>query len=247
MNFAVIFTFIISAYANTHLLLVGGGHRPTKALEKLVHHSSERLILIIPWASENLAGAENISNELKTIGAINVKVAPQFPLNPAKLATFQIDLQTAGAIFFTGGDQNKLMRAIFELQLKESFKILFKKGIVFAGTSAGTAVMSETMLTGIGSLNVIDGSQIITAEGLGLLPSHIIVDQHFIIRSRFNRLAGLILGSSKSGLAIDENNALWVENEKANVIGPTQVLFFKSSNPQKLEIGVYRNGDAFSI
>lgn len=116
---------------------------------------------------------------------------------------------------------------------------MFESGVVFGGTSAGTAIMSNPMLNGEGELGKIDGSQIGLAEGLGLLPESVIVDQHFIIRSRFNRLAGVILNQSNvTGLGVDEGTALLVSDNIGTVVGPSQVLVFKKTDANKLEITI---------
>jgi cyanophycinase len=108
--------------------------------------------------------------------------------------------------------------------------------------------MSNPMLTGAGDLSVLDGSQTELAEGLGLLPQSVIVDQHFIVRSRFNRLAGLILESKGDlGIGIDENTALLIKGKVARVIGPTQVLIFRKESDSKLGVSVMSPGNSFSL
>ena len=101
--------------------------------------------------------------------------------------------------------------------------------------------MSNPMLSGVADLTVIDGTKVELVKGLGLLPSHIIVDQHFLKRSRFNRLAGVVLNQSNTvGLGIDEDTALMIADGVATVHGPTQVLIFR-----KLESKILRG--EFSI
>ncbi len=203
---------------------------------------SKSFILIIPWASETTEGAVNIRRELVAYPAGKIEIASN---NTSELMK---QLTAASGIFFTGGDQNKLMLVMKELNLKNLFKKMYADGVAFAGTSAGTAIMSEKMLNGEGNLAVLDGKQIGISEGLGLLPESVVVDQHFIVRSRFNRLAGVVLDSKVLGIAIDEDNALLITNNSlGKVYGPTQVLFFTPSNSKKLSIDVYEKNETIDL
>lgn len=238
--------FLIStvAMAETALLLVGGGSRPVEAMKVFseLSGSEKSFIVIIPWASETTEGAVNIRRELEAYPAGKIEIASS---NAAEL---QKQLLKASGIFFTGGDQNKLMQVMKELKLKNSLKKMYQNGVVFAGTSAGTAIMSEKMINGEGDLSVLDGKQIGISEGLGLLPSSVVVDQHFIVRSRFNRLAGVVLDSKVLGIAIDENNALLIKDGSVGkVFGPTQVLFFTPTNAKKLSIDIYEKNEVIDL
>lgn len=229
-----------SALAETKLLLVGGGKRPVEAMKAYVDlaGADKADILVIPWASESIEGAESIKAELAihTKGKIEIV---SHRLAPKDLEKLIRRIEISSGIFFTGGDQNLLMNLIREYKLTDLFKKKFHDGVIFGGTSAGTAVMSNPMLTGKGDLSVIDGSQIELAEGLGLLPDHVIVDQHFIVRSRFNRLAGVVLNQyQKLGIGVDESTSLLVQGKEARVIGPAQVMIFKKISSNKLEITI---------
>lgn len=203
---------------------------------------NKSFILIIPWASETTEGAVNIRGELVAYPAGKIEIASN---NTSELMK---QLTAASGIFFTGGDQNKLMLVMKELNLKNLLKKMYADGVAFAGTSAGTAIMSEKMLNGEGNLAVLDGKQIGISEGLGLLPESVVVDQHFIVRSRFNRLAGVVLDSKVLGIAIDEDNALLITNNSlGKVYGPTQVLFFTPGNSKNLSIDVYEKNETINL
>lgn len=237
------------SFADTTLLLVGGGKRPVKAMEKFVQKAgaSKASLLVIPWASGTTEGAENIKRELLTHSPAEVEIVAH-ELSADQLKSLKEKIKTTSGIFFTGGNQNQLMKYMRRYELVETFRESFKNGMAFAGTSAGTAIMSNPMLTGNSDLSVINPEKNETAEGLGLLPSNVIVDQHFILRSRFNRLASLILGTDKLGIGIDEDNAIFItNNEKAEVIGPTQVMFYSSSSAKDLNLKILVEGDTYNM
>jgi cyanophycinase len=109
--------------------------------------------------------------------------------------------------------------------LAEALRARYRAGVVFGGTSAGAAIMSPIMITGNGNFDVLDGRQVETRPGLGLMPGTI-VDQHFIARRRQNRLFGLVLRHPDSlGVGVDEDTALLVvDNRYAEVVGTGRVM-----------------------
>lgn len=233
MKFLFLLLLPLFAFAETKLLLVGGGKRPVEAMRRFVAHAgTKNLILVIPWASESMEGGDNIKKDLVALGATKVEVVSMHGD-----LYFKEKLAEANGVFFTGGDQNKLMRSIRHFEVKESFIERFNQDVIFAGTSAGTAIMSNPMLTGKDSE---------LAEGLGLLPKNYIVDQHFIVRNRWLRLANIVSNSGLIGIGVDEDNALLVEGNRAEVIGPTQVqLLFKHGST--VETMSFANSEAFEI
>lgn len=233
---ALCFTFY--SQAQSRLLLVGGGNRPTEAMRSFAEQSGTGQILIIPWASASIESAESIRNELTPFTKARIEIIPH-QLSSADVAKLHQQIISAGGIFFTGGDQNTLMKLIRDYKVFSLLKKRYQEGMMFGGTSAGTAIMSDPMLTGQADLSVIDGSKVELAQGLGLLPLGVIADQHFIVRSRFNRLAGLIQDKkAQLGIGVDENTSLMISGNEARVIGPSQVLFFKMTAANKLEVTI---------
>ncbi len=249
--FVFVFFFSLHLNASTKLLLIGGGTRPESAMAKFASlaGSTKANILIIGWASTQANPASTIQSELSKYNPKKIEVAPLAPMNAQDKMHFLSQLKTATGIFFTGGDQNRIMSELEDLTLRGKLIQMYQDGIIFAGTSAGTAIMSKTMLTGNGDLTVINGSAIETTNGLGLLAENIIIDQHFIVRQRFNRLAGLILNSKTNlGIGIDEGTALLVtDNANAEVIGPTQVIFFDGINEKSMKLTILSDGEEFNL
>jgi cyanophycinase len=72
------------------------------------------------------------------------------------------------------------------------------------------------------------------SEGLGLL-KRTIIDQHFVRRSRYNRLiSALAAKPDYVCVGIDEGTALIVHGGKATVAGESPVLRF--ANPKKMRV-----------
>jgi cyanophycinase len=113
-------------------------------------------------------------------------------------------------IFFTGGDQLRLISLIGSTRLEQMIRSLYESGVHVGGTSAGASAMSAQMIA-FGRSGVIPSQRMVqTASGLGLSKAFII-DQHFSQRNRLGRLlTAVALHPQLVGLGIDEDTALLV-------------------------------------
>lgn len=238
--------------AQERLILIGGGKRTLDVLAKFIEFSGNEngKILVIPWASgEQEVAFSNIKNEVAALSKISVENAPLSPLNTETKAQLLAQLKTAKGLFFCGGDQNRIMEVLKDEELYKTIHEMYKNNVVFAGTSAGTAIMSEIMISGEGDFKVIDGSKVETKKGLGLV-NEMIVDQHFIKRQRQNRLIGLIFKNpTLLGIGIDENTALVVEqNRYAEVLGESQVMIFEAlKQPNEMKFLMLQKGEKYDL
>src|SRR5262249_20636583 len=96
---------------------------------------------------------------------------------------------------------------------------LYARGGTIAGTSAGAAAMSSTMLFGRTGDTSHHLFRLEMAPGLGFL-SDVVIDSHFAERGRLNRLLGAVAQNPRNlGLGIDEDTALIVQGDTFRVIG----------------------------
>lgn len=244
----------------THLVLVGGGDRPPAAMARFVAWAGgpSARILVVPWASaEPKESCEAILEELRphapgeaTCSAFSVLDAQgkATPLDEARKAEFLAQLEKATGVFFTGGDQGRIMDVLADDALGAALRERYAAGAVFGGTSAGTAIMSPIMITGDGDFTVIDAEQVKVRPGLGLLPG-VIVDQHFVKRQRENRLFGLVLRHpGERGVGIDEGTALLVTGDrKAEVVGGGPVVLVDARGPDRLVVTLVRAGQRLDL
>ena len=122
--------------------------RTPDVLTKIVEWSGgeKNKLLIITWASgEPEASLESIKKDFAAVSKIDLVPAPFSPLNEEKKAKLIQQLQSANGIFFTGGDQNRIMEVLKDAELFELFRQKYKEGVLMSGTSAGTAIMSEVI------------------------------------------------------------------------------------------------------
>lgn len=242
----------VSALGQQRLLAIGGGERPPEAMAKFAEWAGgERSrILVITWASgvpeESFEGLKKSFAGAK-VGSI--EHAPIAPLDAEERAIFVSQLKQATAVFFSGGDQNRIMDVLADEELLELIRKRYRAGIPFGGTSAGAAAMSDPMMTGEADLKLLDGKQVGVRKGLGLI-ANVIFDQHFLIRQRHNRLFGLIMVNPKMlGIGIDEDAAVLIEDDRnLSVIGKTQVMFIHSRNGrQPFLMSVLSSGETYDL
>ena len=225
-----------------NLFIIGGGSRSVELLEALVKTADlapDDYIVILPMSSGvPVESVEVISKELS--GQSKNAIADfNFTRTQAKDHQTWIDsVRNAKLIYITGGDQNRFMEVVRGTRLYDALHEAYNKGATIAGTSAGAAVMSRIMITGEekdkkNSGKEIKSDNIVTSEGMGFITTAII-DQHFIWRSRYNRLLS-VLGDhpDKMVIGIDEGTAIVVKGKKASVVGESQVVVV--SSPKKLK------------
>ncbi|HET9314069.1 MAG TPA: cyanophycinase [Vicinamibacteria bacterium] len=238
--------------ADERLVLLGGGARPPEALSRFSEWAGGRKarILVIAWASSEPAESfDSLRDDFAPYRPDRMDLAPMPPLGPGAKADLSRQLERATGVFFSGGDQGRIMDVLRDQSLQDALRARYAAGVVFGGTSAGTACMSSLMITGDGDFTVIDADSVGVRAGLGLLPN-VILDQHFIKRQRQNRLFGLILRHpGRLGLGIDEGSAMLVrDNRHAEVVGESPVMVVDGREERgALVVQLLRPGDRFDI
>lgn len=128
-------------------------------------------------------------------------------------------LDDAAGVFFSGGDQLRIASQVGHTPIEARVRRIFERGGLIAGTSAGAAVMSETMLVKGASGESHRIGDLHMAPGLGLI-RNVIIDQHFAERGRFGRLLGAVAHNPRVlGLGVDEDTAAIVEGDTFRVVG----------------------------
>ena len=211
--------------ARGHLLIVGGGSQPPALVERFVALAGgpgRARIAVVPMASEEAEeGGREKAEQLRGLGAetvvLNLTRAQAMGDSAARM------LDGVTGVWFNGGDQARLTAALLGTPVLDAIHRRYREGAVIGGTSAGAAIMSDSMLTGnqiaAGEDTVgyhgdeyprVARGTIQVVQGMGFLPGTI-VDQHFLRRERQNRLLSVVLERpSMLGVGIDESTAVVV-------------------------------------
>lgn len=154
----------------------------------------------------------------------------------------------AGGVFLSGGKQSRLVETIRGTAVEAAIRDIWEEGGVIAGTSAGAAVMGETMLARGSSDETPTADDVQFGSGLGLLPG-VLVDQHFAERGRIGRLAMAIAARPELlGVGIDEDTAVVVERDRLRVIGAGGVYVLDGSEQAAgLRFHLLAAGDTYQL
>lgn len=131
--------------------------------------------------------------------------------------------ETAGLLFFSGGDQERLTEALLGTRLLDRLRARHRAGaLVVAGTSAGAAALPDRMIvSGYGYRSLLAG-RVDVIPGLGFqTPAPVLLDQHFTERGRFARLThAVLLDPRRRGLGLgEETGAVLHPDGRVEVIG----------------------------
>jgi len=237
---------IVHAQPKGNLFIIGGGTRTPQLMQEMLATAQlkkEDYIVVLPMASAETDTAfyyfkKSLAN-LSSNPIVNFNFIKGQKPNKLRLDS----LQKAKLIFIAGGDQSRFMKVVLQTPVYEAIRKAYAAGATIAGTSAGAAVMSRYMITGrelLGdtvyhsTFRKVWNKNIEFDEGLGLLDS-VIIDQHFIVRSRYNRLfSALAAFPTYPCIGIDESTAIIVSGNKVSVAGHSQVVLF--TKPEGLQI-----------
>jgi cyanophycinase len=164
--------------------------------------------------------------------------------NPAHFAA----LNDATGIFFTGGDQLKLITLIGATRLGKAVRSRHQAGVHVAGTSAGASAMSRQMIAFGRSGSIPLQRMVQIASGLGLVES-LVIDQHFTQRDRLGRLlTAVTLNPGLTGIGIDEDTALLIApTGEAQVLGSGTVTIADNRNPGYTNIHTVKRYDPITV
>jgi cyanophycinase len=235
----ICFLFSTTLFAQTQgtLMIVGGGNmKGSGILEKFKELAGEDAkLVIIPTAySDKKLSSQNFKKNWTglaryiELGFKNITVLHTRDPKVANSKSFVKSLKDADAVWITGGRQWRLADAYLGTKTQDEILNVVKRGGVVAGTSAGASIMASFMVRGDTRNNrIMIGDHI---EGFGYL-ANTAIDQHVFKRNRqFDMVPVIADRPQLLGIGIDENTALLVNDNRAEVIGSSFVLIYRNKN-----------------
>jgi len=274
----VLFLFVLGTIYNVKgqvnynkgsLFIIGGGSRPVELIKKIIRESEidkDGYGIVLPMASSEQDSSVFYAKipfhreGVKNIYGMYFK-EKEIPTNE------QLDsIKNAKLIYISGGDQDRFMKIVINTPIEMAIRENFKRGGMIAGTSAGAAVMSEKMITGNelkhgtyhSTFLYLEENNIELKKGLGFI-KNAIIDQHFVRRSRYNRLITAVIEyPTLKGVGIDESTAIFIKDGRAEVVGNSQVIVLSNMKRSKdirngklaaqgIKMDIYLNGDTFKF
>jgi cyanophycinase len=234
------------------MILVGGAEdkkdRKT-VLKYLLDQLAPKSILLIPTASQYPRDvADGYRDAFQDLQFREIEILDiRYPEDADRAENLE-KASKADLLFFTGGDQVKLVTTIEGSTLMDLVRARFSDGSLhLAGSSAGTAAMSEYMLFDGDDMGLVKG-RVKAARGFNFLPGFTL-DTHFGQRNRYQRLAQFIAaGYTQSGIGIDEDTAAhFFAPGKFRVVGSNQVTIMQSGPSFRSNYHQKQEGETFEV
>ena len=225
----------VTAPIKGSLVIGGGGGMTDEVWAKFIELAGgeDSKIVVVPTASARADEddpAQTVA-QWKERGAARVDVLHTRSREVAQSAEFVAPLTSATGVWFGGGSQSRITEAYLGTAVDKALRDILRRGGVIGGSSAGAAIMTEVMISGGNPVARV-------APGFGLLPGAV-VDQHFLRRSRVNRLLGVLENHpGLVGFGIDEGTALVVTGTQVSVVGRSYVMVLvpQAQGPVRIEM-----------
>jgi len=219
------------------LIAIGGNEDKTgerAVLKRVVHEigKADYKVAIITTASEEPEQCgKDYQQIFKQLGASKVEILNVTTRMQANDRTFAQTIEDADLLFLTGGDQLRLTTIIGGSGLFEALHNRLEAGALIAGTSAGAAVFSDTMIYEGQSEDGLFKGSVLTTSGFSFVKK-IIFDTHFMARGRIGRLVQIVTTNPTCiGVGIGEDSGVVLRGDgEAEIIGTGQVIIVDGSD-----------------
>ncbi len=240
-----------------HLLVIGGAedkYNERRILRKFLEltgtDGGETNVLIVPVASDFPEFAADIYVQaFRRLGITNPRVLRATSRQDVFAAEADALFDGVNGVFITGGDQMRLVSLLGGTKFAQKLRqVATETNVVLAGTSAGAAGMSTSMIVRGDATPHPHKNSVRLSPGLGFL-KNIIIDQHFTERGRISRLITAVAYNPYNlGIGIDENTAIILDNEGVlEVFGEGGVTIVDGSHITYNEIAEVDDFQSFSV
>lgn len=216
------------------LVLIGGAEDKKNEkiiLRKVVDLNKAKSAVIIPTASSYPMGlAEDYVYAFRDINVENISILDIRDKKDTERSEYIEKVATADLIFFTGGDQYKLVSVFNDTQMLRQIWERFNEGATIAGTSAGAAAACDPIIFDGDSAGMNKGT-IHFCKGFGFIKG-ITIDTHFVNRGRLGRLTQFLSsGKSTKGIGLGENTSIIISPDNTfEVLGSEMVTIVNTEN-----------------
>ncbi len=214
--------------AHGSLVVVGGNMHDPAIYQRFIELAGgpDAPIVMIPTAGGGeeyddfydglVAWRENGARNLIVLHTLDRKVADS--------EAFVAPLKTAHGVFFFGGRQWRLVDAYAGTRTETEIRNVLERGGVIGGSSAGASIQGSFLVRGDTESNeIMMGDHQV---GFGYL-RNVGIDQHVLRRNRQFDLVEVVQAHPELlGIGLDENTAIVVRGDMAEVIGESYMLVY---------------------
>lgn len=233
------------------LVVVGGNMQSPEIYKRFIELAGgpDAPLVMIPTAG----GEEEYDefyrglNAWRANGARNLVILHTTDPKVADTDAFVAPLKTAHGVFFFGGRQWRLVDAYAGTKTETEIRRVLERGGVIGGSSAGASIQGSFLVRGDTESNTIMMGD--HQVGFGYL-KNVGIDQHVLRRNRqFDLIEVVEAHPELLGVGLDENTAIVVQGDEAQVIGASYALIYDNRSTTGKEGKFYflAPGDRFNL
>ncbi len=237
----------------TTLIAIGGGEIAKaetvldEIFQNLENKSDARVTVMTVATNEAESAAAKYNRLFRSRGVKHVDTVNVSQRSEAFDETSLKKVKSADAIFFTGGDQLNITSLLGGSPVHNLLHERYQEGVLIAGTSAGAAMMSSSMIISGQSDSAPRVGGVEIAPGMNLIDSTII-DSHFSQRGRHGRLLTAIAHYPQAlGLGIDEQTAIVFKNGEFKVVGDGAVTVMDGSQMKYCDLPYHKDDETVGM
>ncbi len=220
----------------------------TGILKRIINESNfkekSRIVVITTASKIPIVVGEEYMRAFNYLGAENVEVLHMEKREHALDNKNFERIKKADVVMFTGGDQLRLTSIIGGTPMHD---LIINKYVaedfVYAGTSAGAAAASKSMIYQGTSHEALLKGEVKITSGLGLIDD-VVIDTHFVQRGRIGRLFQAVVCNPKTlGIGLGEDTGLLItDGNKMEALGSGLVILvdgrkIEDTNLTHVELG----------
>lgn len=234
-----------------HLVLIGGNE--DKRFEKNILKACLSLspvskVAVIPTASSVPCDlAEDYRIAFRDLGIEHTRIIDVRSPHEAENPEYIKDISEADLLFFTGGDQTKLVEVLDGTPIMKAVLDKWQQGMVIAGTSAGAAAAGEITLYD-GDDEAHHKGRVKLTKSFGLI-SGVLIDTHFDARNRLLRLIQALANCEmECGIGLSEDTGIVLATDRSfKVIGSSSVYVVRKKAETHTNFAVVPEDHTWSI
>ncbi|GAA4002669.1 cyanophycinase [Hymenobacter fastidiosus] len=215
-------------------------------LSDLLPALDSRVEILAMASSDATRTGANYVRALRELGCTNVHHLKIDERHSADKPAALRRLCDASLLFFTGGDQEMITESLRGTEFLRQLLHRYHTDAQFfiGGTSAGASVLGDLMLVDGHGWRALRKGGIRTVPGLNVVP-RLLIDQHFVERGRFGRLAHAVLAHPMCmGIGLAEETGIIVRaGQEAEVFGDGVVMVLDGAQVQGCNLGQAGRGE----
>jgi cyanophycinase len=239
--------------AQGRLMAIGGGEdkendcRVLKEFVRLIGDEKANLVVMTTATNKPEEVAEEYIDVFKRLGVKKIQAIDVSRRADAMHPESIEAIKEATGLYFTGGNQLHITSLMGGTELQKIILERYRKDLIIGGTSAGAAMMGNSMIiSGDSNENPRSGGVEI-APGTDLIIG-CMIDTHFSQRGRHGRLLAAVAHYPQDfGFGIDENTAMIVDKDHFTVFGEGAVTVIDGGAMTYTDVPYCHEGESIAL